>query len=467
MNDTEMKHNKRGGSRKIAAVILLCLLPFLLRGAGGEESKGKVLTLKEAVNTAIKSNPSLGQAENQVRLRDVAIKQQKSAFLPDVSASAGYNRTYGQAANQVGEYENSNSTSLNASLSVSSVIFNGFRSINGVRQAKFEKQGAQQTAERSAQSTVFETIRTYAGVLTAAEKVRAEQENLEAQQLQLKRIEDFHQAGKRPVADVYQQKAQISSSQYRLSTALRNHEVYKLMLLQTMGVDPTAVQTGFNAVDPGVEQMIRQVKSFNGQDSLTRALVTRPDLKARQSQIKAAEKEIAIARGGYLPTLSNYISIGTNYNNQNTWANFSEQLFDKNLNFSTGLSLSIPIFDKGLTKTRTTSAKLQLKSQQLELERQKNQVALEVRQAREDFQTAEKQLQAAEAQVEYARAALESIQERYNVNAATLVEVTQARSTTLEANYSLIDARYNVLLKGIAIAYYQGDGQAVMELVAR
>jgi outer membrane protein len=53
--------------------------------------------------------------------------------------------------------------------------------------------------------------------------------------------------------------------------------------------------------------------------------------------------------------------------------------------------------------------------------------------------------------------ALEATQQRYNVGAATLLEVTQLRAQRVNAQSALADAQYNLVLNQAAMAYFTGE----------
>ena len=112
------------------------------------------------------------------------------------------------------------------------------------------------------------------------------------------------------------------------------------------------------------------------------AVGIRPEVKAEEIRYDYAKTNIALAKSGYIPTLSMNGGIGTNYyallGHQNK--SFGQQLKD---NFSPylGFSLYIPIFDKLVTRNNVRSAKLQLSSQQLQLDNVKKTLYKEIQQA--------------------------------------------------------------------------------------
>ncbi len=74
-----------------------------------------------------------------------------------------------------------------------------------------------------------------------------------------------------------------------------------------------------------------------------------------------------------------------------------------------------------------------------------------------DFNAAKEQLIVAQAQVRAAELALQASQDRYTAGASTLVELTEARATQVQAASSLVFARYNLQFQRMLMDYYTGD----------
>jgi outer membrane protein len=325
--------------------------------------------------------------------------------------------------------------------------------------SRLELKATGEDAVRTRQTIIFQTIQDFIQVITAREMIRVEKENLEAQRLLLSQIEDFYKSGKRPVTDFYQQSAQISNAEYQLLNAERNYDVSKLLLMQTLGLQPSM---DYEVKDPGIDNLVSDVVQFEKDAALSEAMAKRPDLKAQEALIEAARFGIKAARSGYWPKLSLSASYGTSYSDQVNYLNFSDQLFKSNPSGSIGLSLSIPVFDKFKTRYSIASADISLRNQQLAMEKLHQQVALEVEQAIQDYQTAAKQMDVSARQLKYSKDALESMQERYNVNAATMVELTQTRAQYMQSIYNHIQAKFNLLIRGIAVSFYKGDYNAMI-----
>jgi outer membrane protein len=164
---------------------------------------------------------------------------------------------------------------------------------------------------------------------------------------------------------------------------------------------------------------------------------------------------VKAAKGSRYPALSLSAGYNSAYNSATDLA-FADQL-NQRRGGSVSLGVSIPLFDRGNTDLSTQRAQLSEDNARLDLKNRQQQIGLEVRRAYLDYQAATQQLEAAEAQLRAAALSLQTSLQRYNVGAATLLEVTQARSTQLQAASALVTARYGLLFQRTLIGYYVGD----------
>jgi outer membrane protein len=351
---------------------------------------------------------------------------------------------------------------MSLGLSSSLDLFTGFGRTASLKQSRLELDAERDNFARTKQEIVFNVISSFVQTVVDSEFIKVNEENLAAQRRLLERIQAFYQAGRSPVADLYEQQAETANAERQLLISRRDYAVSKLNLLQTLGLDPG---TDCRVVAPSVESIMAEVSGLTVGDDLEEALARRFDLIAQQKQIDAARSQVTASRSGYWPTLSLSASAGTSYSSAaaDRWS-FSEQLSDNNPSASIGVSLSLPIFDRLQTRNSVKQAKIQLRQAQLAIEKLKLQIGVQVRQALEDYIAAQKDVEVSGARLKYSEQALKSIEARYDVKAATLVEVTQVRSSTLQASYNSINARYSLLLRGIGIAFYRGDIDGITSL---
>lgn len=120
-----------------------------------------------------------------------------------------------------------------------------------------------------------------------------------------------------------------------------------------------------------------------------------PEIEASKLTIAANEKELEIAKGGFLPTLSLTGSLGSGYTsiNDNT---FSDQ-FDFNFNQRVGLSLSIPIFNRNQTKAAVQTANINIEKAEIQKQSTEKEVYKKVETAYQNALSAQEQVIAADA----------------------------------------------------------------------
>jgi len=412
------------------------------------------ITMNDAINIALENNFDLRRSANSLMSSEISYKQEKADFYPNLSASVSPSQRYGQVFDQItGQLESQQSRSMSVGTSVSINVFNGFNDIATLQKAQFELNASESSFDRTQQDIIYNTVSQFLQITLDKELILIDTENLEAQRQQLKRIEEFYKAGNRPIADVLQQRAAISQVEFQLLNTERNAEVNKLKLLLTMGILP---DLEYQYITPSMEDFPIENVDYNEGQLIEKALAERSDLGAQRMQIKASDKQITAAKSGYWPTISLFTNVQSSYSSRSGFP-FSEQIIDVNPNTSFGFSVSIPIFDRYRTKSNVENAKIQLSNNQLSMENLEQQTVLEVRQGILDFQSMYKQLGVAEAQFEYAEQALEAAEERYNVGASTLVELSQARASYVEAAGNQIQAKINLLIQRILIAYYTGN----------
>ena len=420
------------------------------------------LTLQQALRIALEKNPALQQAANQVDSSGIAVAQRRSDFAPDLGVTLSGAERFDKELDLDGDRDSRNFETVSGTLGSSVNLFNGFGDVAALRGTEWEWAGTRDSYTREEQTLVFTTLTAFLQALGDRELIVVRSENLEGNRRQLEQVEALYRAGNRPVSDLYQQQAETGSAELDLLTAERNYVVAKLQLLQTIGLPPTTT------VEPAAPDLApleaALVDRQQGAPDLA-ALGQRADLQAGTKQIEASREQVSEAQAGYWPTLDLSASINSDYTSLIERNGFSDQFFDDNANAAIGLSLAFPIFDRHQTRHQIAQARLRESNARLSLRQNLLLAEAELGQAVEDFRTAQKLVGVTESRLIAARQALAAVEERYRVGAATLVELTQSRALFAEAGYDRVRARFGLISRGAAIAYYQGDWPRLRDLL--
>lgn len=438
----------------------------LARPGGGHAQEATVppgtqLTLGQAIAIALEKNPGLRQSANQVESSGITVSQRKADFAPDLTATLVGAERFDKETELAGG-DRRNFETANGSLDSTLNLFSGFGDVAALRGAEWALAGVRSDYGRAEQTLVFETATAFLQVLSDREQIRVRAENLEANRRQLDQVDALYRAGNRPVSDLYQQQAETANAELDLLLAERDLAVSARKLLQTIGLPP-AGRVELQA--PDLTPLEAALVAARQQEPDLAALAQRADLQAAEQQLKAAGEQVSEARAGYWPVLNLAASIGSDYSSL-AGNSFSGQFFDDNANAAIGLTLAVPIFDRRQTRHQVAQARLRQDDARLTLYQRQLQAETELGQAADDFRTAQRLIGVTAARLTAARQALDAMEERYRVGAATLVELTQARTAFTEAGFERVRARYGLITQGLALAYYQGDGERLQALLA-
>ena len=411
------------------------------------------ITFDQALKLALTQNTGVKQAQNSAALSGATVTQQKLAFLPSLSLSANTAQAYGRNFSQSeGTILNTTTNTLNAGISSSVTLFDGMKNVANLRSAQADQQASEQDLTRAKQTAVFSVASNFLSLVTQQQQLAVQQQNLAAQEALENQISQFVKAGSRPVSDLYQQQASVASARAGVVTAQNNVELAKVDLIQTLQLDPRGT---YDFQAPALPDTAATAAHFDLDSLLDRAFAQRPDLGADATRVEAAQQDVKAANASKWPT----ISLTGGYNSGVSSAgdaSFLDQL-NQRRGGSIGVGISIPIFDRGATQAATERAQIQADNAKLALSTQRQQVALEVRRAYLDYEAAKQQLAAADAQQKAASLAVATTQQRYQVGAATLVELTQARATQVQAQSAFINARNNLVFQQSLMSYFTGE----------
>jgi outer membrane protein len=413
----------------------------------------RLITFNEAVRTALEQNIELRQAQNAAASAEVGVSEARMQFAPDLRLGVSGSQNYGRNFNETeGRIIDESSRSANVGVSSGVTLFNGFANTAALREANLNSRAGRLDLARARETVVFTVASNFLALIQRQEQLRVRRESLSAESALAQQIQTYVNAGTRTVADLYQQQANVASAQLAMVDAERTTELARVDLMDTLHLDPR----GAYEFERPADAQLSSGKELPALDEmLARSLEQRSDLDAEEARVAAAEQGVSAARGGYWPDLSLSAGYSSGYTSVSPFS-FSEQL-DQRRGGSLGLNLSLPLFDRRSAANASRRAELRTQSERLALESLKQDVGLQVRRVQLDYRSAREQMSAAEAQQRAADLALQTVQQRYQAGAATLVEVSQARASQVQAASSLVSARYNLLFQRMLADYYVGE----------
>ncbi len=430
-------------------IVLFAALLCATLSAGAQE---KAWSLHDCIEYALSHNLKVKQTALQVEQREIDLNTAKSNILPGVSASASENLSFGRGLTADNTYANTNTTSTGFSLGADMTLFKGLRNKNNIELSKLNLKAATQDLEKARDDIRLAVAQAYVQVLYKMEINQVALRQVEIDSQQVVRLSEMRDNGKAAHADVAVQEATLAQSRLTAVQAEHALRLAELDLVQLLDL-PTPV--GFSVQIP--EKGEPELPSVSPNDIFEEAVGSKPVVQAQAIRVAYAERNIALAKGGYLPTLSLSGGLGTNYytNSGSTSAKFLDQL-SNNFSQYVGLSLSIPIFSRMSNRNQVRSAKINHQTQQLQLDQTKKDLFKEIQQAWYNAVAAYRKFESSK---DAEKAAIESfslVQAKYENGKATITEFNESKNQYLKASSDLAQARYEAMYQAELLDYYRG-----------
>ena len=442
---------------------LILLFGLISTSLFAQSTDVRVITIDQAISIALENNYSLKQAKNELDLAEDLIFSEKADFLPSVSVSMNGSRTTGQQfifdrLNEGGDaFVDVSSQSISGGMNASINLFNGFNNILTLKSSQSNKESRTQQYERAKESVIFNTASRYLQVLLDKELLAIAEQNLETSTTQLNQVQAQVELGARPMVDLFNQEAQVANDELVVTQRENTLSLNSLLLVRQLEIDPLG---SYDFIVPDLTLNDLPWMDINIRSLVSEALSTRSDILSAEATILSLKYQMQITKNSLLPSLRASAGVSSRYSDQysigGNEVSFSDQFFDQQVNRSLGLSFSLPLFNNWNRIYSIQSAEVQLKNAELNLDNSKMQVIQEVSQAYNDYSSYVKQLDASEKSLIASERAFQTQQERYNLGASTLIELTQAQSAFVSAQSSYTQALYNLIFQEKLLDFYLG-----------
>ncbi len=449
--------------------IVAHVLAYPLTGLSADTAENK-LSLANCIEIALKNATSAKKAEYNLKLQGADVLRSYGSFLPRLSVSAGYipynlSKTYAQYDPATSPFKiKSENESVNFTLTTSLNLFNGFHDYAALQSSLDNKQAARFTLSRALENVAYDVTQTYYQVLLNHELLDISRENLLAAQDQLTLTDRQFQVGLKSMIDKYQQQADVAESGLSVIKAETRWQQSILELLRRLQIDPGTKITLESS--PDELKTVAYVKPDI--DSLVAvALNRRNDLKSKELESRGAKWQITEARAQWYPSLDlkfNASTAGTEYMRQTyngltteySYPPLSDQL-GNSIGYSVALNMSWALFDGFQTRYTVESAKINQMNKLLDVTDLKRNIVIDLQQAAGEYTSAFRQIETAKVSLKAAHSAFEGIKKKYELGAASFIELSTARATLFNARSTLSQATYNLALQKNVLDFTMGN----------
>ena len=440
-------------------------------------SRVPTFTLEQAILTALQQNPTILNAEQEIKRTKGVIIQVRAQALPQVNARANFEwidpnlsgaRIFGNTSNttpgtttgggaasfmegvtsQVRDVKvplaaatpvpvtNVQQTDVSYAISVigSQLIFNGttFPQIRGT----FFQRDSAYFAFRNVLDQLIATVKTqFYQIVVNRELVSVNEESVHLLEAQLKDQQNRFEAGTVPRFNVLQAEVALYNQLPLLITAQNNLRISKITLAKTLGLDfqprrgeqPPLEVTG---------EMPYVPRAINLADAIELGKERRPFLKQARANVLNQLQQVRATAGQWLPTVTatgggEWVSSPIN----SSWHDISK-------GWLTTVQGSVPIWDSGAIAGQVIQQRALLSETKITYDDDVRQVELEIQQAYSNLLQNRELIQSQEKNVELAAEALRLAKARLDAGAGVQLDVLNAQVQLLTAQQTRLSALF-------------------------
>jgi outer membrane protein TolC len=407
-------------------IYLVILFPF----AGSAQA----LTLKDAINIALKKNYDIEIAKDNVSISKINNHIGNAGGLPTVSATLSNQEAVtniNQKINTGTEIDKTGAltNTLNANVTGSMLLYNGYRVVATKKRLEELQLQNQQQLTAQIQNTIAAVMLKYYDIVKQQSYVRTLQQSIAVSQQQLQLIEVKKEIGLANNADVFQIKIDLNTKQQDFASQelIIKQAKTDLLNLLTLKTDSSIV--------------IKDTIVSNGEikfETIANSLQQNADILSLNNQIKInelIEKETKTQR---MPSLR----ANTGLNFGRTQSDAGQLLLNQSYGPFIGLSLSFPIYNSGNIKRQEQVANINTTIAKTQKQKAVENYQTQLYKTYQAYTTAKEQAKIQQSTYQLSQDLMQLVLQKFQLGQATIIEVREAQKSFEDSGFRLINLNY-------------------------
>ena len=402
----------------------------------------KVLSIDECIKIALKNNYLVRSSYENHLAAGAEVVSARSRLLPNISTSAGWTRNdeerfiYTEGINPYYSRD-----FYDYGLRLSQSIFNGGYNWANLSNARSRERGALADYELSQQAITLQVKQDCYALLKAKTLLEVQRDAVKRSEEQMNMAKARYDLGSASMSDYLKAKVQLGNDNLALITAENSLKLAQANLNNDLGIDldppvDVAAELEYQKLELDVNQVIKQ------------RLNVHPEIKKVDSKVSQAKSGVAMARSALLPS----VSFSGSYSWSDAKTPDSWSGWKMNDSWRIGISVGLNVFDGFQNIANIQRGKAYLRSAEENYEQKKRDVELEIRQAYLAVKEAEQKIEVTEEALKAAEQDLKLTQEKYNLGAASMLELLDADISYKTAKNNEVNALYDY---NLAVARFE------------
>jgi|GEM_PF-1899565 len=429
--------------RKILLVVFFMVILFNLCLAQ-DVGPQKILTIDECVKIGLKNSYVVRSAEEYNKAAKWDLVGAWQNFLPSARASFNWDRSdvrtkrYIEGLDPVLGRDN-----YSWGFYLSQELFDGFYNLANYNSKRSSKRSAEDGLKLARQETIFQVKQNCYELLKALMLYDLQIDAVKRSEEQLNMAKARYDLGSATKSDYLKAKVQLGEDSLALITYENNVKLAQATLNATLGL---GISTPI--------KLAEKLGEFEGFETdlnlvLKESLVEHPQIHKAKMDENRAHSQITMARSQRFPEIT--LSAGyswSNYELPDGWNEYRE-IFDP---WGMRFNISLNIFDGFSILSNEQSAKALYQQAQENLKQKRRDTELEIRKAFLKVEEGEQKLRVAEEAMKAAEEDMKLTQEKYNLGAASMLELLDANVSYKTSQNYQVEALYDY---NLAVALFE------------
>ncbi len=388
------------------------------------------ISLDQFLEIAMKRNPGVDEARNQIFAAEGRSTQASSAYLPQLSTTIQAQRVH--VTDLLPEDEDN---VLSGALTGNQLIYDFGKTSGAISAANSQVKGAQAYLNSVGSDLVYSVKAAYYDVLAKHYLIDVANYQVDSYQKHYTRANEYFKAGVKSKIDVTNAEVELANSNLQLIQSKFGLKSSKVQLEKTIGTAPNDGKYLVKFPSYSIEDFSSTLSDIPGSltDLLQRASLQRPDLSQAQKQIDALEAFLTSAEGEYFP------QVGLN-GTYNTYETDLSSLHDQ---WQLGVGLNWEFFSGFRTEGQVVEAKSNLRGARAQL---RNIELLAIQEVTDSYHLAEEKRDSvflADKILKLASENLALADERYKTGLGDMIEFNDAQLSLTKAKSNLVTTYFD------------------------
>ncbi|TAF33621.1 MAG: TolC family protein [Cytophagales bacterium] len=470
----------------------IAVLSFLLLSTNALLAQKNTWDLQTCIDYALKNNLQLQQNSLNIARAQSNLSAAKEAFYPNLNASSSLGSNFGRSIDPfTNTFVNKRIESVNTSIGANMTLYNGGTVRQTIQQNSVDLSTEQANLQRAQNDLMLNVASAFLLVLQNTELLNNAKLQIVGVKEQIDRTEKLIKAGALAESAIFTLNSQLATNEVQIVNAENGLMLAKIQLKQLLQMPANEVLEIAVPILPDVDV---NAVLMNTDEIYAAAESTLPQIKAADLGIKSSAIGIKLAQANRLPVITFGANAFTGYSSaQNkffegdgtkttvelpvgylgsdpTQLVFKQQeipngkivdfgfgrQFKESFRHNYGLSLQVPIYNRGQVRNATRQAQIRLSASEINAKIVRNQLRQTIEQAYADARAAQASFTANTRRYEVLKQSYDMTEKSLALGRANASEFNLAKNNLDIAQNELIRAKYDYIFRLKVLDFYMG-----------